>query len=71
MGSLHFTITWYKNRHAGEQSAHWDLYNKRILNVVKSRYSVNVVNLQIIKGSLISDKTKTSEELTLMFYFGK
>ena len=25
MGPLQFTITWYKNRHAGEQTAHWDL----------------------------------------------
>ena len=30
MGPLQFTITWYKNRHAGEQTAHWDLQNKRI-----------------------------------------
>ena len=28
MGPLQFTITWYKNRHAGEQTAHWDLQNK-------------------------------------------
>ena len=28
IGSLQFTITWYKNRHAGEQTAHWDIQNK-------------------------------------------
>ena len=28
MGPLQFTITWYKNRHAGEQTAHWDIQNK-------------------------------------------
>ena len=31
---LQFTITWYKNRHAGEQTAHWDIQNKRILSKV-------------------------------------
>ena len=28
IGSLQLTITWYKNRHAGEQTAHWDIQNK-------------------------------------------
>ena len=28
IGPLQFTITWYKNRHAGEQIAHWDIQNK-------------------------------------------
>ena len=28
IGPLQFTITWYKNRHAGEQTAHWDIQNK-------------------------------------------
>ena len=32
MGPLQFMITWYKNRHAGEQTAHWDIQNKRILS---------------------------------------
>ena len=25
---LQFSITWYKKRHAGEQTAHWDIQNK-------------------------------------------
>ena len=28
IGPLQFTITWYENRHAGEQTAHWDIQNK-------------------------------------------
>ena len=34
IGPLQLTITWYKNRHVGEQTAHWDLQNKRILSKV-------------------------------------
>ena len=34
IGPLQFTITWYKNRHAGEQTTHWDIQNKRILSKV-------------------------------------
>ena len=25
IGPLQFMITWYKNRHAGEQTTHWDI----------------------------------------------
>ena len=32
IGPLQFTITRYKNRHAGEQTAHWDIQNKRIFS---------------------------------------
>ena len=28
IGPLQFTITWYENRHAAEQTAHWDIQNK-------------------------------------------
>ena len=28
IGPLQFTITWYENRHAGEQTAHWEIQNK-------------------------------------------
>ena len=28
IGPLQFTITWYKNRLAGTQTAHWDIQNK-------------------------------------------
>ena len=28
IGPLQFTITLYRNRHAGEQTAHWDIENK-------------------------------------------
>ena len=28
MGPLQFTITWYKNCHAGEKTAQWDNQNK-------------------------------------------
>ena len=34
IGPLQFTIIWYKNRHAGTQTAHWDIQNKRILSWV-------------------------------------
>ena len=32
IGPLQFTITWYENNHAGEQTTHWDIQNKRILS---------------------------------------
>ena len=28
IGPLQFTITWYENRHDGEQTTHWDIQNK-------------------------------------------
>ena len=44
MDPLQFTITWYKNRHTGEQTAHWDLQNKATyLNILlfwKSQWAV-------------------------------
>ena len=39
MGPLQFTITWYKNRHVGEQTAHWDLQNN-ILLFLRSQWAV-------------------------------
>ena len=32
IGPLQFTITWYKKHLAGEQTAHWDIQNKRLLS---------------------------------------
>ena len=35
IGPLQFTITWYKNRHAGEQTAHWEIQMKAtLLNIL-------------------------------------
>ena len=34
-GPLQFTITWYKSRHAGEQTAHWEIQKKAtLLNIL-------------------------------------
>ena len=33
MGPLHDTITWYKIRHTGTQTAHWDIQNNEDLSL--------------------------------------
>ena len=53
---LQFTITWYKNRHTGEQTAHWGIYcylrainnnNNNNNNKAKAKCSGTTDNLMI------------------------
>ena len=33
IGPLQLAVTWYKIRHAGEQTTHWDIQNKENANL--------------------------------------
>ena len=47
IGPLQFTITWYKNRHAGEQTTHWDIQKQKNIKL-----SCFVLDVSV--GSLLS-----------------